>query len=648
MGYWYRQELVVLKIIMTESGFIQARERVAGMIRMCLHMCRRQSRVLLVLPPFAGIDRPSLGLHTLQAVARDVDEDVSVLYANILFAYCIGESRYEKLCYAPTPLLLGERCFAEIAYGKSVGAPSVPDGSFRTALDLPELPNDEEFNEVKRLASIFIDALTTELADCQFTVVGASTTFEQTAAAISILNGVKKKSPSTVTIIGGANCEGEMASGIRQLTSSVDTVFSGESEKTFVAFLASLPVADLPAIVVGEPCRDLDSLPTPDFAEYYQQFFAVFGSPNQPLQMWLPYETSRGCWWGQKHHCTFCGINGGGMEFREKTAERVLEELPALLQHHPTRMVLMVDNIMPHRYFSELLPRLAKASLNIDAFYEQKANLTLNKVRLLKSAGFSVIQPGIEALSTHLLKLMDKGVTASQNISLLRYARACEVNVNWNMLYAFPNDLEDDYLKTLELMPLLAHLNPPAGGCHLSIDRFSPYFDRASSYGISNVRPMDAYLDVLPDHVDAHKVAYHFLGDYDTATRRDKSLSKRMDAQIEEWRQAWREAAAPVLRVEYLAADLYLLADTRPQVRATPYFEFITELQARTALVPHRPRELDESVHKWATLSARVAMVIDGELVPLAVCSPELMASFEESRRSRTRLSEIKVQAIAE
>jgi radical SAM superfamily enzyme YgiQ (UPF0313 family) len=162
---------------------------------------------------------------------------------------------------------------------------------------------------------------------------------------------------------------------------------------------------------------------------------------------------------------------------------------------------------MPFRYFAELLPKMAQASLGIHAFYEQKANLSLDKVKLLKEAGFAVIQPGIEALSTGLLTRMNKGVSASQNVALLRYARACGVTVNWNMLYAFPGDQQEDYEQTLALMPLISHLHPPAGGCLLSIDRFSPYFDRSEQYGISNVRPMDAYFDVLPDGVDVRKVA---------------------------------------------------------------------------------------------------------------------------------------------
>ncbi len=55
----------------------------------------------------------------------------------------------------------------------------------------------------------------------------------------------------------------------------------------------------------------------------------------QPLALernMMPYKTSRGCWWGQKHHCTFCGINGGGMGFRDKSPDLALDQVRKLRQ----------------------------------------------------------------------------------------------------------------------------------------------------------------------------------------------------------------------------------------------------------------------------------------------------------------------------
>src|SRR5450759_2538051 len=111
----------------------------------------------------------------------------------------------------------------------------------------------------------------------------------------------------------------------------------------------------------------------------------------------------------------------------------------------------MVDNIMPYDYFQTLLPTLARSSLQAQIFYEQRANLRLWQVKSLRNAGIAVIQPGIEALSTPLLRLMRKGVSAAQNIRLLRYCRSCSLAVNWNLLYAFPQDRLSWYEDTLRL-----------------------------------------------------------------------------------------------------------------------------------------------------------------------------------------------------
>jgi radical SAM superfamily enzyme YgiQ (UPF0313 family) len=38
-------------------------------------------------------------------------------------------------------------------------------------------------------------------------------------------------------------------------------------------------------------------------------------------------ETARGCWWGAKHHCTFCGLNQNDMAFRAKSPQCAMDEL---------------------------------------------------------------------------------------------------------------------------------------------------------------------------------------------------------------------------------------------------------------------------------------------------------------------------------
>ena len=426
--------------------------------------------------------------------------------------------------------------------------------------------------------------------------------------------------------MGGANCEGPMAAAVLELAcGSVDFVFAGESEATFPEFLNKIIRGKvIPSKVVeGAPFERLDDIPPPDFSNYFDQLQQILPTVD-PRGCWLTYESSRGCWWGQKHHCTFCGLNGEGMAFRQKSPSKVLSEIGLLSSKYPTKQIAMTDNIMPYTYHSSLIPQLAGFEGVI--FYEQKSNMTLDQVRNLRHAGVAVIQPGIEALSTSLLKLMKKGVSASQNIALLRYARSSDVLLAWNLLAEFPGDSVMSYRETLTILPSLRHLGPPTGVSPLSIDRFSPYFDQGPQYGIANLRPWPSYFDVFPDHANIPLLAYHFEADYHSDARDEPHLLAEVRGEVETWRRSWIvDEARPVLAVSHLVEDTYLLIDTREKEK--PRIKFLTQNQARSVLVEG---PLSDTASEWA-LNNGYALYLDGKRVPLAIASYELMCEFSSA-----------------
>jgi len=604
----------------------------------------REGDGLIIVPPFAGLDRPSLAAHVLQACAAEAGIRVSVLYANLLLGAEIGELNYQAVCYAASGALLGERFFAAAAYdlppfGQDTSYTSYFDNSSERYDDEVEIDLDE-LQRLEPKVRDWADALAAAIVARGYKVVGCTTTFEQTAASVALLKRVKQLCPEIVTIIGGANCDGEMAEGILTLGAEIDYVFSGESEVSFPEFMRQAVSGKLPAehVILGQPCMNLDAVPTPDFSEYYEQLELAI--PKSLLAesslILLPYESSRGCWWGEKHHCTFCGLNAQTMEHREKSPDRVIEELQHLFKKHPNKKVCVVDNIMPRSYFRTLLPRLPDEVPGLLAFYEQKSNLSLDNVLELKAAGICEIQPGIEALSTSLLRRMDKGVSARQNIALMRYARAADLNLTWNLLYAFPGDHVEDYEQTLALVPLLRHLGPPGGLSFLSIDRFSPYFDFPDRYGVTNIRPMPGYAAVLPATADVTKIAYHFVGDYRSASRENPELLQRLQTEVERWMSLWRmeEAALPALAVTSLSDDTFLLMDTRG-LEGTEEIQFLEREKASVALAGRRLEERD-SVVEWA-LAAKLVVEVDSFFLPLATAAPSLLREFEAERREMLR-----------
>lgn len=600
--------------------------------------------VLFVVPPFGGVDRPSLGVHILQALGREAGIDVRVLYANLLLARDIGLERYVAICYAPTSDLLGERYFCQSAFSRAPqGAPRFgePRTHRRVSPDGPAVP-PEEFARLSEAAPAWCDTLAEAIVQRGFKIVGLTTTFEQTNASVALLDRIKRLSPGTATLIGGANCEGEMAEGIRSLCAGIDHIFSGESEGSFVPAIRDLLAGIRPAsIIEGSPNFALDSVPTPRFDDYYTALERIL--PGSRLQkegdIWLPYESSRGCWWGQKHHCTFCGINGTGMKFREKSPDRVISELQVLMARHPSRKVLMVDNIMPHEYFTTLLPRLAAEVPGLSMFYEQKANLSLDKIELLKSAGVAVIQPGIEALATPLLRHMKKGVSAAQNIALLRYALASDLEVNWNLLYGFPGDDAVWYAHTAQVLPYLHHLAPPTDLYHLSIDRFSPYFNRAEEYGLRNLRPGDIYYAVFPPHADIEKLAYHFVADYDSGSSAFGEETQAFARAVSRWIAAWKGDDVPKLLVAKLDEDEFAVYDSRG-IDGNDEIAFIDRAQAAAMLVAS-PLPASSAL-SWAK-ERGYCVRLDDRLVPLAIAEPALIREFEQEAAAIERRGTVAV-----
>lgn len=588
-------------------------------------------KALLIVPPFGSLDRPSLGVHLLQACARRRGHQVDIFYSNILFGAQMGELAYMVIATFGARDLLGERVMGlprgasipesmigtlnermrEAAAARGVPAKDMTEESFREAIDL------------------WLDQVGDLIAGRSYDVIGFSTTFEQTNAVNLLAKKCRALMPEMKLVVGGANCDGPMASAVKRLIPEIDAVFSGESENAFSDYLDNCAAFAGRDIIASLPNQNLDALPPVDYAEYFLQ-----------LEEWLPdsvlrrdgdirisYETSRGCWWGQKNHCTFCGLNGSGMGYREKTPEKVVAELADIAKTTGLGKIDMTDNIMPFSFFGSLIPMLVEADLGLELFYEQKANISLEKMLALRNAGVVRIQPGIEALHDDLLRLMKKGTSAKQNIALLRYARSIGVKTDWNILSGFPGDSGAWYAEMADLVPLLAHLEPPTGVYSLSIDRFSPYFEDAERYGIRNVEPVPSYAEAFPGCNYLHDLAYHFRGESSGATFESSAELRRLRDSVSRWGAQWDPqtgSSRPGLDVVELGEDSFMLIDSRG-LPGTSLMQGITAEQASVALSFHTQ---PSAATQWGEQQGLCVRSRNG-FIPLACATPKLLQYFE-------------------
>ncbi|MEO8076246.1 MAG: RiPP maturation radical SAM C-methyltransferase [Acidobacteriota bacterium] len=527
--------------------------------------------VVLISMPFGPLPTPSIGLGLLKASLAPRGISSKTLYFSLRFAEEIGASLYALAAHSTaTESLVGEWIFARALFGE---AALDAEGYVRHVLSPPPTVNasrppggqPDHASRVRELVAArdkverFLDQCLAEVLEHRPRIVGFTSVFLQHVASLALAKRLKARAPDTFILFGGANCEGIMGAEVIRQFPFVDAVVSGEGDLVFASLvertLAGDNLSGLRGVFTqqdgarlfdpgGHPhapsVSDMDALPVPDYDEFFEQWAA---SPLEgACRTTIQFETSRGCWWGQRHHCTFCGLNGASMQYRSKSAGRALGELLELTTRHPGRPVSVVDNILDLQYFKEFVPALAARQLDLQLFYEVKANLKKPQVRLLRDAGIRVIQPGIESFSDRVLEIMKKGERGLHNIQLLKWCKELGVDPVWNLLWGFPGEPPDDYRRMADLLPLLTHLAPPVSAMPLRLDRFSPNYERAEALGFVDVAPIPAYRYIYPfPRETVANLAYYFTYAY-REPQDVRGYTRGVEAAVHAWRVACGDA----------------------------------------------------------------------------------------------------------
>jgi ribosomal peptide maturation radical SAM protein 1 len=440
----------------------------------------------------------------------------------------------------------------------------------------------------------------------------------------------------------------------------IDYVFLGEADLTLPLLVEGIIGArstPLPAGVVGRSAlateaplggcdglpspdvsefmvQDMDELPYPDYDDYFQRLRrSPLGDEIEPL---LFFETSRGCWWGQRRHCKFCGLNGSTLTFRSKGPQRAIDELRFLAERYGVRRACASDNILDPAYFDTLLPMLAEAGLDLSFACEMKTNLKRQQAEILVKAGLGAAQLGIETFITPVLKMVGKGACAMDNLQALKWFSESGIKVEWNLLYGFPNEKPSDYAALAELLPSLYHLAPPQAVGRVRLDRFSPYFEDPEAQGMTNARPNRAFRYTYPFSDDVlARLAYYYEYDY-----ADGRSPLSYAAPVLEAVKTWQQLAGTVTFRYWDRPDgVLILTDTRPQASAFQYR--LTGLEREVYLLCDSGRRLGEiaafaggSSHQPAPsepalremldvwVGQRITAHLDGRYLSLALRAP--------------------------
>jgi ribosomal peptide maturation radical SAM protein 1 len=518
--------------------------------------------VALVNMPFSYSKYPSIQLGTLSALLKSMEISVDCHHLNVRFAHKIGVALYEIICEKRA--LFGEWIFSYLLFRDNPKRAEYPH-LFKPLFEqvAKESGHPASFFEdmATNTAPQFLTWALTAVDWGQYKIVGFTSTFDQNVASLTMAKLIKDIYPDVTVVFGGANYDGEMGMEYFQAFPFIDHVVVGEGEKVFpelVRYLLEGKVGTVPRGVVYRENAAISFTPNnslfsdfaktgpPDYDDYYH-LLAELGEAATGLDRILLYEGSRGCWWGEKHHCTFCGLNAQSMKFRAKSSEQVARELAYLSSRYDTARFRLVDNIIDMKYVENLFGRFAADHCDLDVFIETKSNLQKNQIRTLAAGGVKCMQPGLESLSFNQLKAMDKGVTPMQNIICLKWTSYYDVAVSWNILLGFPGETNEDYRKQIDTIPALFHLHPPGSTGKFWLERFSPYHTMPQKYGIRITGPGEAYEFVYDARqVDLMKIAYDFgyeLDGWDV----DQQVYQELVDLVQEWQRRFTSNDRPFL-----------------------------------------------------------------------------------------------------
>ena len=556
--------------------------------------------VVLLSPPYDYPPRPSIALSLFKQCLNEAGMRSRVFYPMFRLSHLLGLEAAGKIDAFPYTSGLQEYLFAHMTDVEN----TCSDERFARLLcrDYPVCPYEELLALIqyaREKARQCVEELAEEIVQVRPGVLAVSSIFSQINGALAVIRRVKELAPDIATILGGTNVSGEAGAAVLRHYPSVDYIFFGEGDEVFArvcriamgAEAGPMPYGvvrhgeQIPDPIPHRMTQDMNKVCYPDYSDYLADWqreqagefgppmFGIKFSGDHKLALSLSgssyalyLEGSRGCWWGQKHPCSFCGLNGRKNVYRFKNAQRLCDEILELSRKYGNNLIQLTDNILSFDAMENLLPMLAESGQALNLVGEVKTNLKERDIVRLVKAGFHIVQPGIESLNDHLLQLMNKGNNAASHVAFLKYCRKHGLGLSWNLLMAVPGEKEEDYEELLGLLPKLVHFQAPTGVFPIMFQRYSRYLEDPAQYGLE-LEPKEMYRCIFGDSDDRveNMCMYYELkgGAFKETQERMRSWYNRLYAAVHDWRRISASGEKRSLVMAETAGGVLLL-DSRP------------------------------------------------------------------------------------
>jgi len=453
--------------------------------------------ILLISMPFAGTAIPSIQLSILESYLKEREINIKTRHLYLKAAEFYGLNNYNFLIYPPNDSYTAQMVFSRYVFPEHW---QKTEDRFREYFNEKLLNNKEiqkqfTFEHYVQQTDKLLNWVLENTDWQSYDIIGFTLNYGQLLPSLAIAKKIKELCPDKKIIFGGSRTTDLLGVKILESFSYVDFVVSGDGEDALYRLASDYQnYKSIPGLMYIEGNEiiwnesdsfvDINNSPVPSYDSFYEEL----KSSSLEVQQYyyyngrLPVEISRGCWWNR---CSFCNLNIQHQKYREKNVDKIIEEIQALSDRYKILDFQIIGNTLPKTDYRILFERLKEFGKDFTFVAEARAGqLKSNDYTLMKEAGFTTIQTGIESFSQHYLKKMNKGTRVIDNIAALKFCRENGIINRYNLIIDYPNEEPVDFEETKKNIHLFKQFLDPPQICNLRVLFGSPIHRNPEQFNI--------------------------------------------------------------------------------------------------------------------------------------------------------------------
>ena len=420
----------------------------------------------------------------------------------------------------------------------------------------------------------------------------------QLTSSLYFITQISKLAPHVPIVIGGSSCSGELGRSLFGSFPQIRYVIQGEGELPLLNLVKNLDQQD-PGLVPMAQITNLDDLPVPDFDDYFQALGRL-GSDKRFLPK-IPVEMSRGCWWNR---CAFCNLNLQWKGYRSKSRQRMIMELKALSDKYQLLGFSFMDNLLPQKDMESFFERVSTLNKDFELFAEIRATTPRSTLEAMGKAGMREVQVGVEALSSGLLRKINKGTTVMDNVEIMKNCeRPGFPSLTGNLIMEFPFSDEKDVSETLVALDFVLPFRP-LKAIPFWLGYGSPVWEDRLHYGIRRVFNHPNYRHIFPQHV--MRSLRTMIQGYHGQLREQRRLWRPVKEKVAQWTKRYltlQEGTSnePILSYRD-GGDFLIIRERRPSTY--PMVHKLKGTSRKIYLFCETQRNVKEIIARFPSFSA--------------------------------------------